>query len=814
MNDTPSPSEKNHWIDDEDALLGLLRSATGSGPEAPKIVGYLLTKEIASGAQGSVYQATQEKDGRRVAVKILAKQTFPTSRVALRLRRELELVRRLQHPGVVQVLDSGFTETGHPFLVMELLSGETLSHAMPLGKAGGPFQSVANTLLAFLDICSAVDHAHKRGVLHRDLKPSNILFNANGHLCVADFGIAKDMYEESELHNNQAVFLTRAGDLLGSLAYAAPEQLSLTPNDVDVRSDVYALGVILYQLLTGVLPVNADGHLLEVIQRVKDYRPQRPSKTLREQKAAGTAAPGAPNKLPQDLDAVVLMALERSKQDRYQSVADFADDIQCVLQQQPVRARNEGKFASLFRQVRNHRIASACLLLAVFALSTVTVQAVYRAKERQRMLTLASDAQQLFFSDAMQSLGRLAGGAQGKQRLTQATLLSLDRLLAEFPEDHLSRVRRAQTLALQGQQQREQGDLIAAKISYEESLREFQWLSETATPDPTWLHGLSLALVRIGDLSKEDGDMNRALQLYHEALELDLALVSAHPDTANFLDNLFWSWQRLGSVALHSGNSKLAKQHFDRLPALSKRIMEIAPGRHGAAATTSAVHKANAAYATYQDDFALAVIHLQKAVQSCRLNLAKASEEVERQSQLAWALHGLSSLELMIGNVEASYNHVLEATQLAADLTAAEPQAIDLQHLHTVLCLRLLDIAARRGTYENELVGALEALQRMTRKAIDRPDLLTSYTQSTFPPGSSLRAANQPIAAAEITLTALEGVAMLPNIPAIWQADVLRALEFCAVSLSVARESSEHSASELMQLEQRWDAVQVVVFER
>ena len=283
---------------------------------AGQVIGkYRLLEPLGRGAMGQVYLAEQEHPQRRVALKTIAAWAAGDA-LLRRFRRETEILGRLEHPGIARVYDAGtFDEAGFalPYLAMEHVEGaRTLSEHAAAEELG-----VRERLELVRQVCAAVEHGHRCGVVHRDLKPANVLVGANGRPVVIDFGIA------GFLDGSEATRLTETGTALGTLQYMAPEQLDAELGPVDARSDVYALGVMLYELLCGTRPHDLSGlNVFQAARVVRDRTPARPS-TLRPE-------------LPRDLDWVVLAAMAPEPGRRYGSAAALADDLGRLLSDRPV----------------------------------------------------------------------------------------------------------------------------------------------------------------------------------------------------------------------------------------------------------------------------------------------------------------------------------------------------------------------------------------------------------------------------------------------------------------------------------------------
>lgn len=357
-------------IDADEELARRIRAWTVDAGDAlaatvpASVAGYRIVREIHRGGQGAVFEAVQESTSRRVALKLLRSGPFASPRERLRFDREIELAARLRHPHIVTVHDAGVTADGWPYLAMELVDGGPLA-APATGVADGARLSVA----LVRRISEAVHFAHLRGVLHRDLKPSNILVDAKGEPRVLDFGVAKPMDAAGPAFETLE---TAPGEFVGTLAYAAPEQLREGSGGVDVRTDVHALGVILYELLTGGLPYDVRGPLPRVVRSLLDSEPRRPS----------AARPG----IDRDLEAILLQALAKEKERRYQSAGDLARDLENWLARRPVAARSGSRWYLLRRTLRRHWLAAgaAAAVLVTLAAATVVSLAFGRESERER----------------------------------------------------------------------------------------------------------------------------------------------------------------------------------------------------------------------------------------------------------------------------------------------------------------------------------------------------------------------------------------------------------------------------------------------
>ena len=335
------------------------------------IPGYEILQEIHRGGQGVVYRARQTPTKRPVALKVLFGSALRRERARQRFEREVELAARLNHPNIVTVYAGGVTADGLAYLSMELIEGRPISRAT-LDGAYGPEILAGARVLADLrtmaEIADAVQYAHQRGVIHRDLKPSNILVEKTGRARIVDFGLAKTVDEG-------AAEATMSGEFIGTLAYAAPEQVSGKPELVDTRTDVYALGCILYELLTRARPVPVSGAMDVAVRNIREYSPAPPS----------SIAPG----LERDIDAIVLTALSKEPERRYQSAAEFAADLRRCAAGEAVLARGDSALYLLRKAARRHWVAGTLVLGGVVGLAMVSLLMVFLYREASENEALA-----------------------------------------------------------------------------------------------------------------------------------------------------------------------------------------------------------------------------------------------------------------------------------------------------------------------------------------------------------------------------------------------------------------------------------------
>ncbi|MFO0838571.1 MAG: protein kinase [Phycisphaerae bacterium] len=337
---------------------GLPTAATFAAISDIQIPGYEIVREIHRGGQGVVFLARQRATNRAVAIKVMKHGPFATLADRARFEREVATLVRLEHPNIVAVHDAG-TIAGFQYFVMNHIDGRPLDEA---GLVHGP-QSAASRgaplLQTFVKVCDAVHAAHLRGVIHRDLKPSNVLVDQNGEPYVLDFGLARPADAERDSA------MTRTGQFVGSLPWASPEQIEGVATRIDLRTDVYSLGAILFQLLTGALPFKMDSGLPAAIDDILHREPPRPSTLL----PAATGESG----IDDELDTIVLKCLSKDRERRYQSAGELARDLRRYLAGEAIEAKRDSAVYVLRKTLRRYRwrvaVAGAFVILsAVFAI--------------------------------------------------------------------------------------------------------------------------------------------------------------------------------------------------------------------------------------------------------------------------------------------------------------------------------------------------------------------------------------------------------------------------------------------------------------
>jgi non-specific serine/threonine protein kinase/serine/threonine-protein kinase len=506
---------------------------------------------------GEVWLAEQSVPvRRRVALKII-KLGMDTKDFLARLEAERQALAVMDHPNIARFFDGGATESGRPYFVMELVDGVPITEYCDIHRL-----STDERIRLFVDVCHAVQHAHLKGVVHRDLKPSNVLVKEGEQKAVVkviDFGIAKTLGDEL----TERTLVTRVGEIVGTPAYMSPEQAEIAGTDVDTRTDVYSLGVMLYEILVGALPFDlakkADQAIRYAILETEVPRPSTRFTSLGETQDSvarhrRTTAEGLRKKLRADLDWIILKAMEKDRTHRYDTANGLAMELDRHLRNEPVLARAPSTGYRIRKFVRRHRAgvsagaAATAALVAGLALATLGMVRARRAegsaeREAEAARQVSDFLVELFqVSDPSEARGNTITAREILDRGTER----IDTELGEQPEV------RARLLYTMGMVYWSLGLYEEAGELLEESLTLREGTLDPSDPAIAQsLSGLGLLLWKTGELEEASQRLRQALQIRTDALGLE------EPEVASTMNNL-------GNIYLDMGEHEEAKSLFER----------------------------------------------------------------------------------------------------------------------------------------------------------------------------------------------------------------------------------------------------------
>jgi serine/threonine protein kinase/tetratricopeptide (TPR) repeat protein len=482
---------------------------------------YKLLQKIGEGGGGVVFMAEQEEPVRRkVALKII-KLGMDTKSVIARFEAERQALAMMDHPNIARALDAGATVTGRPYFVMELVRGIKITDYCDQNRL-----DTRQRLGLFIQVCQAIQHAHQKGIIHRDIKPSNILVTLNDGVPVPkviDFGIAK----ATEARLTDKTLFTAYEQIIGTPAYMSPEQAEMSGLDIDTRSDIYSLGVLLYELLTGRTPFDPkkllQNGLVEMRRTLREQEPQRPSTMVTTMQAAELTAAAAqrhaePPKLISllrgDLDWIVMKTLEKDRRRRYETANGLTMDIKRYLASEPVIARPPTRLYRFQKLVRRNKVvfaAGGAVAAALFIGITVSTRLFFMEKAaRQRAVAAEQQAELARVNEAQ--LRRLA---EAREKITQANVL-INQQNFDEADQLINQVSITQPTVEGAAVFRELGEYHALRNEWKEAVARFKVLLQIDQLDGA--DACTLDFLRYGPTLIELGDTNGYEQFRQEAI--------------------------------------------------------------------------------------------------------------------------------------------------------------------------------------------------------------------------------------------------------------------------------------------------------
>jgi non-specific serine/threonine protein kinase/serine/threonine-protein kinase len=688
-------------------LIGNLNAPLTLGE---RIGPYRVIRELGAGGMGVVFLAEREDVGKQVALKLLREGGMASAERVRRFLLERRVLARLEHPNIARLLDAGTTESRTPYLVMEYVEGTPIDRYCDEQRL-----AIADRLELFRTVCQAVHHAHQSLVVHRDLKPSNILVTTDGQVKLLDFGIAKLLAD----HASRPLAEVRTGLLMLTPEYASPEQVR--GESVTTASDVYSLGVVLYQLLTGSRPYQLAARTAAEAERVIcETIPPRPSDTASIERHRRS--------LRGDLDTIVLKALAKEPGRRYLSASQLSDDLRRHLVRLPVLARRDTAAYLMGKFLRRHWIgagAAALILLSLIAGIAATGWQAQRAEAQrivaeERFRDVRSLATTVLF-EIHDAVAELPGATRARALLMNRGLEYLNRLSRQSHGDPGLQGEIAQAYIRLGMAQGNPtganlGDLRAARVSLTKALMLASELVDDDSTNRGARRSLALAHEKLGDVKAWTGDVSGAVADAREALRNWEYLLRTEPENANARLAVAISTTKLGDLLGHPafpnlGDRTGAELQYRRTLALLEMpsidsVAERRRRRHIALSheRLGMMYKLEGRY-----DEALDALG-----RSLALREQLSREDVtttDATRDVAVSRENLCQVHMARGNVAAAMDDCRKAVELYRGLHAADPgNAQGLTDL-AVAESETADVLEARGQW----TAALAALDRSTR---------------------------------------------------------------------------------------------------
>ncbi len=717
--------------------------------EAGERIGhYKLLERIGQGGFGTVWVAEQERPvRRRVALKII-KLGMDTKEVIARFEQERQALAMMDHPNIAKVFDAGATETGRPYFVMELVRGVKITE-----YCDGANLSTAERLQLFVAVCQAVQHAHQKGIIHRDLKPSNILVTLHDGVAVPkviDFGVAKATQQQ---RLTDLTIYTQFEQMVGTPLYMSPEQAELSGLDIDTRSDIYSLGVLLYELLTGRTPFDPETLMrqgLEEIRRaIREQEPQRPSTfvqtmpfALRTTVAKHRQADALKlvTQIRGDLDWIVMKAMEKDRNRRYETATGFAKDIERHLNNEPVQARPPSRGYQFQKLVRRNKLAvaatGAVAAALLIGLGTATWMFIKERHARKRAeLAEIAQSQLTRKAEAEEQKAKEARENEAAMRSRAETEAARSSAVARFLQDMLKGVGPAAARGRDTTMLREIRENTAKRLeelkgqpAVEADLREtlgtvYSELGEY--PTATTMHQQALALRKelfgnehplvaaslfgLANVLINQGRWPEAEAMHRDALAMRITLFgNKHVDVAESLNNLALVLRHQGKKPEAESASREAYEIYMQL--FGEEHLMVAEALHALAWNVHELRK-----------------HAEAESLSRRELAIRRKLRGEDHPSVGWALVDLTSYLRAQGKLQEAEAALREALEIARKQSADDPGT-------ATLFLRQLGFVLRgQGRpADAEVVWREELAIRRKVSGNDHPEVATALHVLAF----------------------------------------------------------------------------------
>jgi len=679
---------------------------------------YKLIEPIGEGGMGTVWMAQQTEPVKRLVAVKLVKAGMDSKQVIARFEAERQALALMDHPNIARVLDAGTTSTGRPYFVMDLVKGVPITE-----YCDEHHRTPRQRLELFVPVCQAVQHAHQKGIIHRDLKPSNVLvalYDGKPVPKVIDFGVAKAAGQTL----TDKTLVTGFGNIVGTLEYMSPEQAEINQLDIDTRSDIYSLGVLLYELLAGSPPFSRkqleNAGMLEMLRIIREQEPSKPSTKLSSSEVLPTLSANRgtePAKLTKlvrgELDWIVMKALEKDRNRRYETANGFAMDVQRYLADEAVQACPPSVGYRLKKFVRRNKgpvLAASLVLLVLVAGIVGTAWQAIRAANRAEGERLAKERAETNFTLANEAVEEYLGTVTNdpelkradfhrlRKKLLEGALPFFQRIAEQKSDDPKVEGRRGRAYLRLGAVRHALGENEAALQDFEGAREIFARLSANFPKVPGCRHDLAASLESRGIALRHLGKRDEAEAAYRQAVDIYDKLATEFPDDPVYRYDLAMNLNKLGNLLSDFGDRPQAEALYRQALGIQEKLaarfptetayqVELAGSHHNLGTLLSddpdRRGEAEAAYRQALD------IHTKVA--------AKSSAKPEYRNGLAMTYLNLGALlrddRKRLGEAETAYGQAVDIYDKLADRFRTVPEyrkslAVSLDNLSGVLSVR------------------------------------------------------------------------------------------------------------------------------
>jgi tetratricopeptide (TPR) repeat protein len=738
----------------------------------PSLDGYDVLDPLGNGGMGVVWRGVQLSTKRKVALKFLNASHFGSERARLRFDREVELTARLEHPNIARLYDSGINDSVQ-YYAMELIEGQ---HLDAYTKAARLNDNECVQLV--IQVCRAVQFAHQKGVIHRDLKPSNVMVTRHGQVKVMDFGLAKSLFSETGEETDAPSPLTMEVGVGGTPGYMAPEQAAGRHSQMDTRTDVYALGAMLYVLLCRAFPHDMSGPVYEVLRRVAEQEPRRPRQARAD--------------LDVELEAIILKALAHNPDQRYATAGELADDLERYLADEPVTARSQTTMYIVRKKLTKHRgkvlvAAMALLLLAggvAYANLLIVRQRNEAVAQRDRAVLAEQQAQaarkvaEQNLADAeaaveqfcsrigQESLANIPGMMPLREQFLRDAAAYYQRLTERSPDNVALRAQYAGVLSQLGLFGRQSGNVALAIQNLEQARTILESLSRESPDDEKYRRNLGFALNDLSYLYDRNGQKTEAGQTAQQAAQILGQLAAEHPDDNRYRQYEGRTLAQATTQQRRSGDTDAAWQTaVDGIKAKEQLVAEN-PGKPGPQRELAFAYSdlAKVELNRGQDDEARRLI--EKSVEGLRRLVKQYPLATDYKSFLEIGYGTWGEIARLSGRLDEAEQMTRESLKLSREVAEANPAVAKHQHYLARNYGELAKIYLRQGKAQEAFDSSKQGLALMQKVCADQPqdqDLAYSMIYACTLVAESAGAAMKPEEAARAAASARELEAKLTS---------------------------------------------------